>query len=65
MKELTHKDFFFCYTIELSNYLKQHGVDYLFKSRSIKDGSIFTLYQKTDKLRELLISYKKFQASLH
>jgi len=59
MNELSHKDFFFCYTLELSNYLKENGINYIFKSRSIKDGSIFTLYQKTDELRNLLITFKK------
>lgn len=59
MKKLTTQDFFFCYTKDLSNYLKENGVGYIFKSRSVKDGSIFTLYQKTDELMNLLIEYKQ------
>lgn len=57
--QLTSQNFFFCYTIELSNYLKENGINYIFKGRSIKDGSIFTLYQKTEKLQNLLNDFKK------
>lgn len=59
MKKLTTKDFFFCYTIELSKYLSQNGVPYIFKGRSIKDNSIFTLYQKTSELQDLLTEFKE------
>jgi len=58
MKELTHKDFFFCYTIELSDFLKENGISYIFKSRSIKDNAIFTLYQRTDGLKAKLDEFK-------
>lgn len=59
MKQLTDKDFFFCYTVELSTYLKENGVSYIFKGRSIKENNnIFTLYQKNDELQKLLDKYK-------
>lgn len=54
MKNPTDKDFFYCYTRVMSDYLKQHGIPYLFKFRSIKDNSICTLYYKTDELQRAL-----------
>lgn len=58
MKQLTDKDFFFCYTVTMSMYLKEKGFSYLFKFRSIKEGnSICTLYQKSPELQQALDEY--------
>lgn len=58
MNELT-KDYFFCYTKSMSLYLKENGINYLFKAISIKNNQIFTLYKKTDELQKALDSYQK------
>ena len=58
MNELS-KGYFFCYTKSMSLYLKQNGINYLFKAISIKNNQIFTLYKKTDELQKALDSYKK------
>lgn len=54
MKDLTTKDFYFCYTVSMFNYLRKNGETYILKARSVKDGSIFTLYYKSERLQKLL-----------
>lgn len=56
---LTHKDFFFCYTKKLSEFLRQNGVSYLLKANSVKDNNTFTMYVKSERLQELLDKYKQ------
>lgn len=59
MKQLTEQDFFFCFTKKLSIFLKEEGISYIIKARSIKDNVIYTVYQKTDELQRALDKYKK------
>ncbi|MGE8037757.1 hypothetical protein B1B04_12480 [Lysinibacillus sp. KCTC 33748] len=59
MTNLTEKDFFFCFTKKLSIYLKEEGISYIIKARSIKDNAIYTVYHKTDELQRALDKYKK------
>ncbi|MBY0221961.1 hypothetical protein ABZ756_03125 [Mammaliicoccus sciuri] len=56
-QQLTSNDFFFCYTRILSEYLKENGIFYLLKAKSIRDGNTFTLYLKTDELQKVLKEY--------
>ena len=58
MRNLNTSDFFFCYTKELSDFLSQNDLYYIFKAKSIKDNSVFTLYEKSDRLQGLLDEYK-------
>ncbi|MFB5088629.1 DUF5659 domain-containing protein [Psychrobacillus sp. PGGUH221] len=58
MNEMT-KEYFFCYTKSMSIYLKENGIDYLFKAISIKNKKIFTLYKKSPELQRALDSYEK------
>ena len=57
MRELTDKDFYYCYDRYTSNYLKSHGQHYLLKAKSIKDDCIFTVYQRTEQLEQLIEAY--------
>lgn len=59
MKQLNEQDFFFCFTRKLSIFLKEEGISYIIKARSIKDNAIYTVYQKTDELQRALDKYKK------
>lgn len=59
MKHLTEQDFFFCFTKKLSIFLKEEGISYIIKARSIKDDAIYTVYQKTDELQRVLDKYKE------
>ncbi|WP_342598800.1 hypothetical protein MHB48_15190 [Psychrobacillus sp. FSL H8-0483] len=57
MNEMT-KEYFFCYTKSMSNHLKECGINYIMKSRSIKNNQIFTLYAKSPELQKALDEYK-------
>lgn len=57
MKQLSDRDFFFCYKKSMSMYLKEQGFHYVFKARSIKNDETFTLYQKSPQLQEALDKY--------
>lgn len=58
MTDINNKDFFYCYTKKLSLFLSSEGIDYILKAKSIKDNSIFTLYQKTEELQRALDKFK-------
>ena len=51
---LCDRDFYFVYTKSMSMYLKEHGISYIFKAKSIKNGETFTLYLKTTQLQKAL-----------
>lgn len=51
---ITTKDFYFCYTREISDLLKRHNISYILKAKSVRDDKIFTLYQRTEELERIL-----------
>jgi len=46
--------YFFSYDKNLSRFLIDHGHKYITKAINIKDKSVFTLFEKTDDLIELV-----------
>lgn len=48
------QDFYFCYSKDISDLLTRHEIYYILKARTVKDGKIFTLYEKTIELEEVL-----------
>lgn len=59
MTRIENKDLFYCYTKRLSLFLNSEGIKYIVKAKSIKDDSIFTLYQKSDELQKALDKFNK------
>lgn len=51
-------EYFYCYTKKLSLYLSSQGINYIIKARSVKDNSIFTLYEKSNELQLTLNKFK-------
>lgn len=51
-------DYFYCYTKKLSMFLSSQEINYIMKARSVKDNSIFTLYEKTNELQEVLSKFE-------
>lgn len=49
-----NKEFYYVYDKELHKHIKNHGIPYIIKARSIRDGGIFTMYHRTDELLALL-----------
>jgi len=60
----TDKDFLYCYDKELSNYFKKHNLRYIVKAKSIKDDKIFTMWQKTDELYNLMRKYSSHKLEI-
>lgn len=58
--KLQSKNFYYCYDLEIYNELKGAGFEYIMKARSIINNKIFTMYEKSDELMELV---KKFESS--
>ena len=54
---LCDRDFYFCYTKSMSIYLKERGISYIFKAKSIKNSETFTIYLKTSQLQKALDEY--------
>lgn len=57
MKQLTEKDFFFCYNYKLSAFLRYKGIHYITKSIAPKNNKMYTMYQKTDELQAAIDQY--------
>lgn len=58
INELTNKDFFYCYDFECSKFLKEKGIPYLLKAKSVKDNKVFTMYIRNNELSNALMEYK-------
>ncbi|MGF9975326.1 hypothetical protein [Viridibacillus arvi] len=57
--QLTIKNFFFCYDVKLSKFIKENNIPYFMKARSMKDNKIFTMYEQTEQLQTILTGWKK------
>jgi hypothetical protein len=56
---LTKDNFFFCYSSKLSKYLASKGFTYLIMARDMNKDNLFSLYEKTDQLKQELDRYKQ------
>lgn len=54
MKDLTHKDFFFCYNMKFSKELEQQGFRYICSAKNHNSNSIFHLYYLSNELKQFL-----------
>ena len=52
-------DVFFCYSVELRDYLYQNGLRYKVAAIHPNNHHMFWLYIKTDKLDKLLTAYSE------
>ncbi|MBE1557031.1 hypothetical protein [Sporosarcina limicola] len=64
MSTIKSDDFFYCYTLKMSKYLKSKGIPYFLKAISIKDGSTFTMYQKGERLQQALDEFKNVKNAI-
>lgn len=60
-KQLTVKDFFFCYNKEVMFYLKENNIDFIVQVLSDNTKKRYFMYQKTDKLNQALNDYKNIK----
>lgn len=54
-----NKDYFFCYSPQLSQHLKGAGVGYITIAKDMNTNRVFSLYPKTQELKEALDNYKR------
>ena len=57
-KQLTAKDYFYCYNPVLMAYLLKQGLRFVLCARHERTNNKFWLFQHSDKLSELLNEYK-------
>jgi hypothetical protein len=57
-----NKDFFFCYSKELHNYIQtRHKINYICAAYHESTYKKFWLYQRSDNLKKALDTYKQFK----
>lgn len=56
-KQLTNKDFFFCYNRDVYYYLTNNGVEFITIAREPKDNKMFSLFYRSEKVERLLENY--------
>lgn len=52
-------DFFYCYNIDVSNFLKSKGIKFIHIAREPKSNKLYSLYFRTNELTKALIEYNK------
>jgi len=51
--------YFYCYDAKCSRHLKSNGFDYITLAKNRNDDRLFSLYEMTSELKEVLSNYKK------
>lgn len=57
MNKLNDKNFYYCYDAKMSRYLSENNINYIVKAKSLKDGRIFTMYQRNKEFYDVLHDY--------
>lgn len=57
-KQLTNKDFFFCYSPQLSKFLEQEGYNYIVVGVNPKSKQTYSMYQKSEGLSKAINKYR-------
>ncbi|WP_219620074.1 DUF5659 domain-containing protein [Bacillus sp. T33-2] len=52
-------DFFYCYNIQVSEYLKSKGFKFIHIAREPKSNKLYSLYLRTDELNTAIKEYNK------
>lgn len=58
---MANKDYFFCYTKKVSDYLNEKGLQFITVAKSVSNHKIFSLYEITPALQEALKEYKNLK----
>ncbi|MFJ7371677.1 hypothetical protein ACIQVU_19965 [Lysinibacillus sp. NPDC098008] len=57
MDKLNDKNFYYCYDAKMSRYLTENRINYIVKAKSLKDGRIFTMYERDKTFYDVLHDY--------
>lgn len=55
---MEQREYFYCYNIAVSRYLESKGIKYITVAREPKSNKLFSLYEQTQELTDLLREYK-------
>jgi len=50
--------YFYCYNKSVSDFLVSNGLKFITVAREPKSNKLFSLYEQSPKLKELLVQYK-------
>lgn len=48
------RQYFFCYDIELADYLKEEGFEVISKAKAISTGNVFWMFERDEELKEAI-----------
>lgn len=65
MDELTQRDFFFCYSKKVSDFLTLKGVKYITKAINPGNGDYYALYHKSDSFSKAMDMYDEYRRLSH
>lgn len=57
-----NKDYFFCYSQRLSNFLKVKGIGYITIAKDMNTDRVFSLYPKSEELQLALDEYSSLNS---
>lgn len=57
--EITTNDFYYCYDMNLSKFLRNKGIRYFHKAKSVKDDKIYTMYVDNKILRNAVNEFNQ------
>ncbi|MGM7635494.1 hypothetical protein [Bacillus sp. Hm123] len=58
---MTEKDFFFCYSKKLSNFLTYKEIKYITRAINPATKTMFSMYVKNETLQKALDEYKELE----
>lgn len=56
---MNKNDFFFCYSLELSNFLRGKKIEFITIAQNPHTSKLFTLFPKSDRLNTAIQEYKQ------
>ena len=62
-RKLVNDKYFFCYNINLADYLMDNGIQVVTKARAISSDKVFWMFERSDELDVAINEYKRRKKS--
>lgn len=62
-RKLVNDKYFFCYNINLADYLMDNGIQVVTKARAISSDKVFWMFERSDELDVAINEYKRQKKS--
>lgn len=59
----TTKEYYYCYSASVAHFLKERDIRCITIARSIKDNSVFSMFEQTEELSNALKEYGKLKTA--